>query len=79
MAPASPESPNGSCFMVRKLVSFTYSLGAVQTAAFVLSPRESEFTCEPFKSRFLFPYSSVVLDMRPTGFQYQARFRVSSL
>lgn len=63
------------------MVSFTYGLSAVQTAVFVLSPRESEFMCEPFKRLLiyylkpLFPYRSVVLlDMSATGFQTRLVF-----
>lgn len=58
-ASISGESPSDSWLSSRgfktiKVVSFTYGLSAVQTAVFVLSPRESEFMWEPFKRLLIY-------------------------
>lgn len=68
----SPENvPAGSClsgsyFKIRVWVSFAYDLGAFQTISFALDLRVSGSVCEPFNSRFSFPFSSdVFLDLIP--------------
>lgn len=59
----------GRCFKINKWVSFVYSLGAFQTVASVLCSRMSGFMYKPFKSRFFFPCSHLVLlEVNTVGF-----------
>ena len=68
-SPNSP-CPSDGCFKIGKWIFFTYSLGAFQTASFVVGPRVSESIDEPFKSRILVPYSPLgLLNINPVGFQ----------
>lgn len=63
---------SGSCFKMSNWVSFTFGLGAFQTAAFGLGLRASESACKPFKSGFSIPYISVVLqDLIPVYIKFE--------
>lgn len=65
----------GSCLFsiflkMSKQVSFIYSLGDFQTAAFALVLGVSKTVYKLFKNRFSISYGSIVLqDMHPTVFQ----------
>lgn len=61
--------PSIRCFWINKSISFTYSLGAFETAAFALGLGASEYVCEPLKSRISIPYAPLVLEgVSPIGF-----------
>lgn len=60
---------SGRCFTISKWI-FSYTLGAFQTAPFVLASRVSESLCEPFISEFSVPYNSCgLLGYNPHWFQ----------
>lgn len=77
MPPFPTESPNTllpllQMWKISKRNSFTYSLGIILTAAFLLVPGASGSVCELFNRSTSVPYSPYgLLDVSPIGFPTQ--------